>query len=123
MAMARGRSSGSSRLISLWETTACTTAERKNPRISGHRISHPMANAMANACEKASMIMFAPLHDISGSGQLVWGDHVPISSGVDGASRLARQRRFNSRPCDAFVHEGEWIPPLHVSGVELFDVK
>src|SRR5258708_25813868 len=54
--MERGRSSGSSRLISLWETTACTTAESKKPRISGHRISHPMAKAMASACASASII-------------------------------------------------------------------
>src|SRR2546430_3771718 len=26
-------------------------------------------------------------------------------------------------PRDAFVHESERVPPLHVSGVELFDVK
>jgi hypothetical protein len=56
VAIERGRSSGSSRLISLWETTACTTAESKKPRINGHRISHPMARAMANACVSASII-------------------------------------------------------------------
>lgn len=52
----REPSSGNSLLISRWETTACTTAERKKPSISGHKISHPMANAMVSACQTATAI-------------------------------------------------------------------
>jgi hypothetical protein len=56
VAIERGRSCGRSRAISRWETTACTTAESAKPRISGHRISHPMANAMLSARKIASII-------------------------------------------------------------------
>jgi len=38
IAIERGPSSGSRRLISLWDTIAWTTAESAKPRIGGHRI-------------------------------------------------------------------------------------
>ena len=49
IASVRGESSGSSRLISRLETTACTTPESAKPRISAHRISQniPKANESA----------------------------------------------------------------------------
>src|SRR6266853_2010230 len=56
VAIDRGLSSGKSRAISRWETTAWTTAESAKPRISGHRISHPMANAMLSARRIDSVI-------------------------------------------------------------------
>jgi hypothetical protein len=46
----RGEASGSSRLISPLDTTACTTPERPKPRISAHRISQNIANARLRAC-------------------------------------------------------------------------
>jgi hypothetical protein len=49
IAKVRGESSGSSRLISFLETTACTTADRVNPRMSAHRISQNIANAIESA--------------------------------------------------------------------------
>ena len=52
----RGWSSGSSWLICCFETTACTPAERAKPRISGHRISHPIAIAIPSARRTASII-------------------------------------------------------------------
>ncbi len=45
----RGRASGSSRPISVWETTAWITPEMKKPRISGQSSSQPMSKAMARA--------------------------------------------------------------------------
>ncbi len=53
MRIERGRLSGSSLAISLWETTAWITPEMKKPRISGHRISQPMDKAMVSACSRA----------------------------------------------------------------------
>jgi hypothetical protein len=49
MAIERAESSGRSRRISRFETTACTTAERKKPRISAHRISQNIPNAKLSA--------------------------------------------------------------------------
>jgi hypothetical protein len=45
----RGESSGSSRLISPLDTTACTTPDSAKPRISAHRISPNIANARLRA--------------------------------------------------------------------------
>ncbi len=45
----RGRSSGISRMISSRRTTACTTADRKKPRISAHKISQPIDPAIDSA--------------------------------------------------------------------------
>src|SRR5436305_11434967 len=44
-----GESLGSNFVISLLETTACTTADNPKPRISGHKISHSIANAIQSA--------------------------------------------------------------------------
>src|SRR5262249_2489293 len=44
-----GESSGSKRLISVFETTAWTTPESPNPKINGHKISQNMANAIQSA--------------------------------------------------------------------------
>jgi hypothetical protein len=46
---------GFRRLVSLWDTTAWTIPESVKPSISGHRISHPIANAMLRACIIASI--------------------------------------------------------------------
>src|SRR5215472_13918072 len=54
--MERGRSSGRSWLICCFETAACTTAESVKPRISGQRISQPMASAIPSARMTASII-------------------------------------------------------------------
>src|ERR1700731_2708295 len=48
-----GESFGSSRLISPLETTAWTTPESPKPKISGHKISQNIANAIHRACPKA----------------------------------------------------------------------
>src|SRR6266705_1946137 len=45
----RGESSGRSRLISDFETTAWTIADNPNPRTSAHRISQNIANATPRA--------------------------------------------------------------------------
>ena len=45
----RGEESGSSRLISPFVTTACTTPDRAKPRTSAHRISHPIVSAIDSA--------------------------------------------------------------------------
>src|SRR6516162_3586636 len=50
-------------------------------------------------------------------------DHVPISPRWVGFPGRAPNAGSIGRPRDAFVHEGERISPLHVSGVELFDAK
>src|SRR5215211_4862576 len=44
-----GESSGSRRLISPLEITACTTADRANPRTSAHRTSQVIAKAKSSA--------------------------------------------------------------------------
>src|SRR6266540_6855417 len=49
-----GESSGISRVISSLRTTACTTADRKNPRISAQVISHVIDPAAARACPSAA---------------------------------------------------------------------
>src|SRR6516162_5810315 len=46
-----------------------------------------------------------------------------ISPGWVGLPRSHANAGSVRRPRDAFVHEGERISPLHVSGVELFDAK
>src|SRR5437016_13203295 len=51
-----GESSGNNFVISLLETTACTTADKPKPRISGHKISHSMANAIQSAWPRAAAI-------------------------------------------------------------------
>ena len=44
-----GESSGRSLLISPFETTACTTPDKPNPKINGHKISQNIANAIQSA--------------------------------------------------------------------------
>src|SRR4029450_97121 len=44
-----GVSSGSRRLISPLEITACTTAENANPKTNAHRTSHVIAKARSSA--------------------------------------------------------------------------
>src|SRR2546426_668843 len=50
IAIVRGESSGSSRVISDFETSAWTAADNANPRTSAHRISHVIPNEMLSAC-------------------------------------------------------------------------
>src|SRR5215510_6272280 len=79
--MERGRSSGRSWLICCFETAACTTAESAKPRISGQRISHPMASAIPSARMIASIIA-----DDSPS-QKGWSEYRPNdSTGEDGSA-------------------------------------
>src|SRR5207237_739195 len=52
-AIVRGESSGRTRLISDFETTACTTAEIANPRMSAQPISQVIAAASPNASATA----------------------------------------------------------------------
>ncbi len=49
MARLRGESSGISRVISLFFTTACTAPDRAKPRMSAQRISQVIDPAMASA--------------------------------------------------------------------------
>jgi len=49
MANVRGESSGRRRLISVFETTACTTPESAKPRMSAQRISQNIAKAIESA--------------------------------------------------------------------------
>src|SRR6266508_2560395 len=56
----RGESSGSSRLISLLETTACTAPDRAKPRISAHRISQSIANASPSAWPTGASTLLTP---------------------------------------------------------------
>src|SRR5205085_7983104 len=56
MASDFGESFGNSRVISLLETTACTTADKPKPRMSGHKISQNMANAIQRAWPRAVTI-------------------------------------------------------------------
>lgn len=51
----RAKSGRSSLLISPFEITAWTTPESPNPRISGHKISQNIANAIQRAWPKAAM--------------------------------------------------------------------
>src|SRR5204863_3662007 len=54
-ASAAGRSLPSARITVSRRTTDCTMAERRNPRISAHRISHVIEPAIANACHSHPM--------------------------------------------------------------------
>src|SRR5919204_6989211 len=58
MARLFGESFGSSRLISRFETTACTIPDRANPRMSAQVISQVMAKARLSALSTASRIGF-----------------------------------------------------------------
>ena len=49
--IARGESLPSNRITVARRTTACTTADSTNPRISAQRISHVIAPAIASACQ------------------------------------------------------------------------
>ena len=53
MPIERGLSLGRRRLISRCETTARMTADRAKPSTRGHRIFHPVANAMSSAFNRA----------------------------------------------------------------------
>jgi hypothetical protein len=53
----RGESSGSRRVISRFDTTACTAPDKANPRISGHRMTHVIPAATDSACPTASIIV------------------------------------------------------------------
>src|ERR1700726_3126033 len=55
MANVLGESSGNTRLISDFDTTACTTPDKPKPRMSGHKISQNMANAIQSACPRATI--------------------------------------------------------------------
>ena len=55
VAIERGESSGSSRLISRFETTACTAPDSAKPRIRPQSICHAIAAATPTACTSASM--------------------------------------------------------------------
>src|SRR6266540_3791770 len=66
----RGESSGSSRLISLLETTACTALDRAKPRISAHRISQNIANASPSAWPTGASTVLTPPRPVQlGAGQ------------------------------------------------------
>src|SRR6266508_6744204 len=56
----RGESSGSSRLISPLETTACTAPDSAKPRISAHRISQSIANASPSAWPTGASTLLTP---------------------------------------------------------------
>src|SRR6266508_5487742 len=66
----RGESSGSSRLISPLETTACTAPDSAKPRISAHRISQSIANARPSACPIGASTVLTPPRPVQlGAGQ------------------------------------------------------
>src|SRR6266545_4315140 len=66
----RGESSGSSRLISALETTACTAPDSAKPRISAHRISQSIANASPSACPMGPSTGLTPPRPVQlGAGQ------------------------------------------------------
>src|SRR5260370_39718157 len=62
MASDLGESFGNNRVISLLETTACTTADKPKPRMSGHKISHSMANAIQSAWPRAAATSIVSPH-------------------------------------------------------------
>src|SRR4029453_11683559 len=53
IAIVLGESSGKSWVISDFDTTDCTAADRAKPSTSAHRISHVMPNEMLSACASA----------------------------------------------------------------------
>src|SRR5438034_5815862 len=53
MASDFGESFGNNLVISLFETTACTTADNPKPRMNGHKISQNIANAIHSAWPRA----------------------------------------------------------------------
>src|SRR5437660_419319 len=100
MAIDRGLSSGNSRLISRCETTAWTTPESANPRISGHRISHPMASAICSACNIAFVIVSGPKMGTRENSAPSAVFLEPAASGTLWQThRLAGFRHADSRQC------------------------
>src|SRR5213594_3207004 len=82
MASDRGESSGSNLVISRFDTTACTIADRANPRTSAHRISQDIpkarfrAWAIAPGMEATTMtsdMPAGPTRDVDGSAGDVGG--------------------------------------------------
>jgi hypothetical protein len=67
-----GESSGKRRVISAFETTACTTAERAKPKIRAHRISQAIPKAMERASSKPVTKLMRYLL----SASLLWRPHV-----------------------------------------------
>ncbi len=72
IASVRGRSSPSSRTTVARRTSACTTADSANPRISAHRISQVIDPASASARPTASIFWLLPGLDIP-----LWGMSSP----------------------------------------------
>ena len=57
-----GVARGNNFVISLLETTACTTADNPKQRMSGHKISHSMANAIQSAWPRAVTTIMSQRH-------------------------------------------------------------
>src|SRR5215813_6183690 len=62
MQIDRGEESASRRLISPFVTTAWTRPDKEKPRISAHRISQPIANAIDRADRRAFSIFSPSAH-------------------------------------------------------------
>src|SRR5215213_2967827 len=102
--MERGESSGSRRVISAFETTACTAAERAKPSIRAHKISQAIPKAMERASRKpVSKLIFYLL-----STSLPWRTH---STGA-GRSGFGGLRALAVGPDEAFRPEFSRPPSL-----------
>jgi len=68
----RNEESGRSRLISPLVTTACTTPDWAKPRISGHKISQPIAKAIESAETSAWAIVDICDRSSEDASHLLW---------------------------------------------------
>src|SRR5207253_4084569 len=84
-----GESFGKSRVISLLETTACTTADNPKPRMSGHKISQNMANAIHSAWPRAVMM------------SMIWFRLAKVAEQVIKARSSNVEQRRNDQPGNA----------------------
>src|SRR5438128_9568121 len=101
MASDLGESFGNNFVISLFETTACTTADKLKPRISGHKISQNMANAIQSAWPRAVKT------------SMIWFQLARVAEQVIKAQNSNVEQRRNDEPGNAAL-DRHWKVSFHI---------
>src|SRR5437870_9292261 len=101
MASDFGESFGNSRIISLLETTACTTADKPKPRMRGHKISQNMANAIQSAWPRAVTM------------SMIWFQLARVAEQVIKAQSSNVEQRRNDEPGNAAL-DRHWKVSFHI---------
>src|SRR6266403_4857703 len=96
-----GESFGNNRVISLLETTACTTADKPKPRMRGHKISQNMANAIQRAWPRAVTM------------SMIWFQLARVAEQVIKAQSSNVEQRRNDEPGNAAL-DRHWKVSFHI---------